>query len=102
MERLWKYIREERGIDLSDFSTDESVERCQAALREGEVELERRIAATMPPSRDLEHLLVDYRVIMNRRPHARTTGAMSASEAAALRARGATEDEIAEKIGRTR
>lgn len=95
MERLWKFIREERGINLRDFSTDEDVERQQDALRDGEEVLVRRIAATMPPSRELEELLLDYRTIMNRRPHGRVTEAMlREGEAKAQAAR----DEIAEKV----
>lgn len=102
MERLWKYIREERGISLTDFSTDECVERVQDQLLLGLKELEARVSASRGDrDRDLENLLVDYRTIMNRRPHARTTAAMQASEAAAIRARGivaAARDEIVEQI----
>ncbi len=97
MANLWRFIQEQ-GINLCDFSTDECVEREQEKLKAGEEVLLRRIAATAPPSRELEHLLADYRAIMNRRPHERTDRAMQASEAAALRARGMAEDEIAKQI----
>ena len=87
MERLWRFIREERRIDLTDFSTDECVERVQAALRVGEKVLLARVAADAH-SKDLRDLLEDYRRIMNRRPRARTTEAMLRSERRALAARG--------------
>lgn len=70
MERLWRFIREERGIDLTDWSTDSDVEREQAALREGERVLADRLARA-PEDRDLQNLLVDYQTIANRRPHER-------------------------------
>ena len=77
MERLWRYIREERGIQsLNDWSTDEGVERDQARLRAGEKVLEERLNAAHLRDhydRDLANLLLDYRSIMNRRPHGRVT-----------------------------
>ena len=97
MERLWRYVQDERRISLHDFSTDACVERVQKALREGEAELVRRSEKALG-DRDLRHLLADYRAIMNRRPHERTTAAMQRSEEAALRARGMAEDEIAAQL----
>lgn len=105
MERLWTYLREERGIDtLNDWATDECVEGEQERLRAAVADLEERVAAA-PGDRDLAHLLDDVRTIANRRPHERTDAAMERSRAAALRARGevgrdAIGDEIAGKAGR--
>lgn len=38
MARLWTFMREQK-IPLSDWSTDEAVERCQDQLRAGETVL---------------------------------------------------------------
>ena len=101
MERLWTFIRE-REICLTDWSTDEHVEREQASLREGERALVTRAAAA-PEDRDLQNLLVDYRAIMNRRPHGRVDAtSLREGERRALAARVEIHnrgDEIAEKIG---
>ncbi len=99
MERLWTFMRGRR-IGLDDWSTDECVEREQKALKAGEEELI-SILAKSPDDRDLQHLLIDYRTIMNRRPHERATQAqIDASEKRALAARA--EDEIGEQISRGR
>lgn len=72
-ERLWRFIREECRINLTDFSTDEDVERAQASLQAGEAKLMARVEQD-PDNRDLVNLLGDYQNIMNRRPQARVKG----------------------------
>lgn len=99
MERLWRYIQDELGLPLNDWSTDQCVENEQVRLKAGEEKLVRQIAATQPPSLDLEHLLIDYRVIMNRRPSARMGNAQLAeSEKKALAARASGTDAIGDQI----
>ena len=111
MERLWAFMQEQR-INLNDWSTDQGVEREQAALRAGERVLVERLNAvhrrylelTGDMDRDLANLLLDYRTIMNRRPHGRVTPeSLREGEALARKARaalhaGAGEDEITSKI----
>lgn len=80
MARLWSFIRDERGLSLTDWSTDQDVEQHQDALRAGERVLEARLAEsrenrrgayTEAAVRDLANLLADYRAICNRRPRER-------------------------------
>jgi hypothetical protein len=59
MERLWAYIQDVRKIPLSDFSTDECVERVYK-------QLEAALAAA--PTKELAG---DLECIMNRRPRNR-------------------------------
>ena len=98
MERVWKFIREERKISLTDFSTDDCVEAVQGALREGEKILVARLAKD-PGNTDLQVLLVDYRTIMNRRPQERVHNAKQATAKADV-AVSTGGDSVAEKIAR--
>ena len=63
MERLWRYLRHERKIPLTDFSTDNDVERnyhrLQAALD------------AVPDDGTADALRRDIASIMRRRPTAR-------------------------------
>lgn len=70
MERLWRYIREERKISLTDFSTDQCVERELPRLREAMANLEKR--QTAKPSTETRHMMLDLAAIMRRLPSART------------------------------
>lgn len=65
MERLWRYIKHERKIPLSDFSTDRCVERVYPQL---EAALD---AIPDDGSVENERLRRDLRTIMRRRPSAR-------------------------------
>lgn len=65
MERLWRYLKQERKIPLSDFSTDQCVERVYSQL---EAALE---AIPDDGTPENEMLYRDVRNIMRRRPAAR-------------------------------
>ena len=62
MERLWRYIKHERRIPLSDFSTDAQVERVYKQLK---------AAYEAAPTDELKR---DLRCIMRRRPQNRVKG----------------------------
>lgn len=59
MAKLWKYIKAERKIPLSDFSTDQSVKRCLPQLQ-----------AALDATQDAE-IQADIKTLMRRVPSAR-------------------------------
>ncbi len=67
MERLWRFIKEEREINLSDWSTDDCVERELEKLTAAAAELQKRLANNSG-DKNLRDLADDLASIIGRRP----------------------------------